>query len=303
MSEILKVSVITICHNRVHSIQATIESVLSQDYSNIEYIVIDGGSTDGTVEKIEKYKNDLSVFVSEADNGMYSALNKGLKLATGDIVGILHSDDVYYESSTIRKVVEKFKRSAADLVYANGVYITCSSESFAPHSKSKKKTEDVTVNDYFISRIYKAKPFKKNYLNFGWIPLHTTIYVRREIFEKYGYYDECYSIASDYEISLRWFMNDAIRKEFMNEWVVKMSLGGKSTTASLQKKKSMEDFQIIQKYNLWGYFTLICKIMLKIPQYLLPQVLRIKDTARLERGFKKRIMIKKRRVNKMKINH
>lgn len=249
----MKVSVITIVYNNQDSIASCIESVLSQTYNNIEHIVIDGASTDNTVAVIEKYKSQLAYFVSEKDKGLYNALNKGIKKATGDIIGILHSDDLYYENNTIEKVVNQFKSTNADLVYGEGIYVD-------------------KIETSIIKRIYPSKPFKKCYLKYGWIPLHTGIYVKKEVFEKYGFYDEGYSIASDYEISLRWFSNSNIKKVFLNEYLVRMRMGGKSTTAKLQKKKSTEDFDIIKKYGLLGPITLGCKIARKIPQYLRPKL-------------------------------
>lgn len=253
----MKISIITICYNRADTIKDCIESVLSQQYHNIEYIIVDGGSTDGTVEIIEKYRDKLDAFVSEPDNGMYDALNKGISMATGNVIGILHSDDIYYCQNTLNKVMTVFKQTNTDLVYANGQYV------------DKNNVDKVR-------RIYPAKLFNKIDLHLGWVPLHTTIYVKKEVFEKYGLYKTNYQIASDYGISLRWFTNNEIKKEFLNEWVVKMRMGGKSTTSKLQKTKSAEDLQIIRKYNLLGYFTLGCKIGRKIPQYLLPLLIKIK---------------------------
>jgi len=249
----MKVSIITIVYNNQDCIVDCIQSVLNQSYPEIEHIMIDGGSTDGTQNKIQPFKSKLGYYISEKDNGLYNALNKGIKKATGDIVGILHSDDVFFNTETISNIVAGFQNSSADLVYANGMYVD---------------KENTSV----VRRIYKAKPFKKRYLLYGWIPLHTTIYVKKEIFDKYGLYDENYSIASDYDISLRWFKNAAIKKYFLNDWVVKMRMGGKSTSANLQKIKSTEDFQIIKNNGLAGVFTLAIKIARKIPQYLLPRL-------------------------------
>lgn len=251
----MKVSIITIVYNNKDCIESCIQSVLSQTYPNIEHIIIDGGSNDGTQNIIESYIPQLGYYISEKDKGLYNALNKGVKAATGDIIGILHSDDLYYDIDSIQKVVDAFQQSKADLVYAKGVYVD---------------KEDITV----IKRVYPSKPYKKRYLNFGWIPLHTTIYVKHEIFDYYGLYDEGYTIASDYEISLRWFRNSRIKKEFLDEWVVKMRLGGKSTTAALQKRKSSEDLEIIKGYKMLGIFTLICKIARKVPQYVFPKLIK-----------------------------
>jgi glycosyltransferase len=253
----MKVSIITIVYDNVECIESCIQSVLNQTYDNLEHIIIDGGSNDGTQEKIAPYIPKLGYYLSQKDNGLYNALNKGILQATGDIVGILHSDDLYYDTESIQKVVDAFKLSNSDLVYANGMYV------------ERENTKNV-------KRIYKSKVYKKRYLPFGWIPLHTTIYVKKTVFDSYGLYDENYSIASDYEISLRWFQEKAIQTYFLNTWVVKMRLGGKSTTAKLQKKKSSEDLKIIEKHNLLGKVTLFFKVLRKIPQYALPKILKYK---------------------------
>ncbi|GGF81795.1 glycosyltransferase family 2 protein [Wenyingzhuangia marina] len=248
----MKVSIITIVYNNVNCIESCIQSVLNQTYPNVEHIIIDGGSNDGTQKVIEPYIPKLGCYLSEKDKGLYNALNKGIKAATGDVIGILHSDDLFYNENCIQEVVNSFKISSADVLYGNGMYVE-------------------RDNIESVKRIYKAKPYKKRYLNFGWIPLHTTIYVKKEVFDDYGLYDESYRIASDYEVSLRWFQNDALKKHHVNKWLVKMRLGGKSTTPKLQKLKSTEDLNIIRKKSLWGEFTLICKIARKIPQYILPK--------------------------------
>ena len=219
----MKISIITIVFNNVNTIASCIESVQAQNYNN--------------------------VFISEEDNGLYDALNKGIKKATGDVIGILHSDDMFYSPHTISNVVKCMQKSGADLLYGNGVYV------------ERNNTSNV-------KRVYSSKSFKRSYLKYGWIPLHTTIYVRSNIFDKYGDYDERYSIASDYDISLRWFLNENIKKIFLDEFLVKMRLGGKSTTLKLQKRKSSQDIRIIKEHGLPGYLTLACKIGRKIPQYL-----------------------------------
>lgn len=249
----MKISIITIVYNNANCIESCINSVLSQTYENIEHIIIDGGSNDGTQNIIESYLDQLGYYKSEKDEGLYNALNKGIKVATGDVIGILHSDDLFYETTSVEKIIKTFRNTDADLIYANGMYV---------ERENVKK----------VKRIYKAKSYKKRYLNFGWIPLHTTIYVKKELFKDYGLYDESYRIASDYEISLRWFQENKVKKVFLNDWLVKMRLGGKSTTPSLQKKKSNEDLIIIKKKKLLGYITLFFKISRKIPQYIKPLI-------------------------------
>lgn len=253
----MKVSIITIVFNNEAHIGGSLRSVQSQTYPAIEHIVIDGGSTDGTRQQIESFRDKLACYISEKDNGLYDALNKGIRQATGDIIGILHSDDFFYDDGTIQKIVDAFNGSGAGLVYANGQFVD---------SENPKK----------IKRVYRAGPFRKWYLYLGWVPLHTTIFVRQELFTRFGLYDTRYSISSDYEISLRWFSNPNIKTFALNTWVVRMRLGGKSTTVRLQKKKSAEDYSIIKRYNLLGFFTLLCKIARKIPQYMLPYIIKYK---------------------------
>lgn len=247
----MKISIITIVYNREYCIADCIGSVLNQTYNDIEHIVIDGGSTDGTQKQIEPLRDKLAVYISEKDDGIFDALNKGIKNSTGDIIGILNSDDFFYQPETIEKVVQAFVDSGADLVYAKGLFVD-------KNDLSK------------VKRIYPSKPFQKRYLFYGWIPLHTTIFVRREVFSRYGLYNPGFTIASDYEMSIRLFRNDKVKKFFLNEWVVNMRLGGLSTSARLQLKKSKEDLRIINRYRLNGLFTLACKIGRKIPQYIVP---------------------------------
>ncbi len=288
----MKISIITICYNRVSTIESAIQSVLSQNYQAIEYIVVDGGSTDGTQAVIEKYRSEISHYISEPDKGMYDALNKAIKMATGELVMILHSDDEFYNEKVVQLYADEYLKSGADVLYANGVYIksqeprTKNKESRTRNQDNRQQTtdsrqqtnDDKTQNSKLetpnekIKRIYNAKPFKKWYLYFGWIPLHTTIAVKKDVFDRFGLYKDHYRIASDYEISLRWFSNASLKKHFINACVVKMKLGGKSTSASLQKKKSTEDLDIIKQYKLWGIITLAFKIARKIPQYLLPRI-------------------------------
>lgn len=253
----MKVSIITACYNREKTISTAIESVLNQSYNNIEYLVIDGDSKDDTLKVIKQYEKNIDVIISEEDTGIYNALNKGIKNCTGDIVGILHSDDLYYNNDIIKQVVEVFETTNADIVYANGMY---------------SDEKDLNV----IKRIYKSNVFKSYFLYFGWIPLHTTIYVRKGIFDKYGLYREDFKVAADYEISLRWFKNNSLKKVFLNKWVVIMRLGGVSTNIKLQKLKSTEDLKIIMEYNLLGKFTLLFKILRKVPQYIFPKLLKYK---------------------------
>lgn len=259
----MKISIITIVYNRKHCIADCIESVSSQNYPDIEHVIIDGGSTDGTCEIIERYKHQLPVYISEKDKGIFDALNKGIKNSTGDIIGILNSDDIFYNKDAISKVAKAFKQSSAHLVYAKGMFVDAN-------------------NFNKVKRLYPSKPYQAKYLQYGWIPLHTTIFVKKEIFALYGGYNPGFTIASDYEISLRWFQNEEIKKYFLNEWLVKMRMGGLSTSIKLQFKKSKEDLRIIRQFRLGGVFTLACKIGRKLPQYLIPQLFGFTETKEIK---------------------
>lgn len=249
----MKVSIITIVYNNELCIQSCIDSVSSQTYKNIEYILIDGGSTDTTNSIIKNNLEKIDCYVSEPDEGLYNALNKAIKLATGDVVGLLHSDDLFFDKDVVNLYVKTFRNKKVDVVYADGLYV-----------------ERDNINN--VKRVYKGEDFLGSSLNLGWIPLHTTIFVKNKLFETHGLYDESYSIAGDYDISLRWFTDEKIKKTYIDKATVLMRLGGKSTTVNLQKKKSKEDIEIIRKHKLLGLFTLFCKIGRKIPQYFKPNL-------------------------------
>ena len=249
----MKVSIITIVYNNANCIVDCLESVNVQTYKDLEHVVVDGGSTDGTQSLIKPYLHKLGYYVSEPDKGLYNALNKGIRQCTGDIIGILHSDDLLYNNETIAEIVRHFKTTNADLIYANGLY-----------------TDRLRLDE--VRRTYTVKPFKPIYLYLGWIPLHTTIYVKKGVFSDYGLYSEDYHIASDYEISLRWFKQKKLIKAYLNKYVVRMRLGGRSTSVNLQKLKSTEDLRIIKNHKLLGILTLSFKILRKIPQYIAPKL-------------------------------
>lgn len=247
----MKISIITVVHNNVRNIEECILSVLSQTYHNVEYIVVDGGSTDGTVDIINRYKNQISVFCSEKDEGLYDALNKGFLAATGDVIGILHSDDLFFHKTVLSDVKHSFTQNHIDVLYGDGVYC---------------QRDDINK----IKRVYLGGVYKKYKLYLGWMPLHTTMFVRREVFGKHGLYDKKYDIAGDYDICLRWFLDDNLTKHYDKSFKVIMRIGGRSTLLRLQKRKSTEDLSIIRKHRLLGIGTLFFKIIRKVPQYLIP---------------------------------
>jgi glycosyltransferase involved in cell wall biosynthesis len=237
----MRISIITICYNRSATIAEAIESVLNQDYPNIEYIVIDGNSQDGTKEIIESYSGKISKFVSEPDKGMYDAINKGLNLATGDIVGLMHSDDVFYDSTVVSKIAAKFENEPqTEGIYGNGIYVT-------------NDTEEKLVRN----RIGGAYSFDN--LKSGWLPLHPTVYLKKSLIEKYGVYDLNFKIASDTEFLLRYLVKYKIKLSYLDNYIVKMRMGGLSTSYKRAFEVLFEDYRIYKYHKLPAFRAVFLK--------------------------------------------
>nr|WP_294930697.1 glycosyltransferase family 2 protein [uncultured Flavobacterium sp.] len=246
----MKVSVITVCYNRKATIEQSIKSVLDQDYPNIEYIVVDGNSSDGTQDIIESYSDKITKYVSEPDKGMYDAINKGLGMATGDIVGLMHSDDVFFNETVISKIVSVFnKNSNTDAVYGDGIYVTNDAE------------QKIVRN-----RIGGAYDYKK--IKAGWLPLHPTVYIKRSIIEKYGNYNLDFKIASDTEFLLRYLYKYKINISYLNAYIVKMRMGGLSTNYKRAFEVLREDYNIYKFHELSGARAVFQKKMLALIQYV-----------------------------------
>lgn len=200
-----KISIITVVYNNKDFIEEAIRSVLSQDYGNLEYIIIDGGSTDGTLDIINKYNNQISIVISEKDNGLYDAMNKAYELASGDIVGILNSDDLFFSKDCISKVASAFETfSDADIVYGDLIYV---------------KREDIS----FTVRHWNSGDYYNNYFLDGFTPAHPSVYVRRHVIEEHKY-DLSYKLTADYDWLLRIF--EKYKAKYIQEIIVKMRLGG-----------------------------------------------------------------------------
>jgi glycosyltransferase involved in cell wall biosynthesis len=245
----MKVTILTICFDRVQTIERCIQSVLKQDYPNIEYLVIDGNSSDGTQAVVEKYQDHITHYISEPDNGMYDAINKGLALATGDIVGLMHSDDEFYDSLVVSKIVSAFNASKViDGVYGDGVYIT---------NDEKEKVVRNRIGGLFsISKIQN-----------GWLPLHPTVYLRKSIIEKYGDYNLGFKIASDTEFLLRYLFKHRVNMTYVNSYFVKMRIGGLSTSWRRAMQVLKEDYRIYKFHGLPGFETVLLKKMSALVQY------------------------------------
>ncbi len=204
-----RISIITVCYNSINTIRDTIDSVLKQTYKNIEYIIIDGGSTDGTVELVTSYGKNVNKFISEPDRGMYNALNKGLKIASGDIVGILNSDDFFTNDRIIELVADEFRQKELEAVYGDVQFVR-------PSDKTK------------VVRYYSSKQFNPGKFKFGFMPAHPSFYVRLELFEKFGFYKENYKIGSDFDLLVRFLYIKKVKYKYLQMSFVNMRTGGLS---------------------------------------------------------------------------
>lgn len=247
----MKVSVITATYNSENTIQRTIDSVIGQDYKDIEYIIIDGGSTDRTIHILEENTDKISYFISEKDNGIYDALNKGIKLATGDIIGFLNSDDVYYSQCVVSRIVSFFENEKSDVVYGNLIY------------QSRK------VGENKIIRFWESNLFDIKLLKFGWMPPHPTLYCTKNVYDVYGLYNTEYRISADYDFILRVFKQNSLKKTYIPQILVKMDVGGVSNNSfSNICIKSKEDYLSITRNGIGGITTLLLKNIRKIRQFI-----------------------------------
>lgn len=239
----MKVSIITVVWNNKKTIKDAIESVLNQTYKNIEYIIVDGASTDGTIEIIEGYGNKISKFISEKDKGLYDAMNKGLVLATGDVVGILNSDDFYIDEYVIEKVVNEFEEKNVDSIYSDLVFVK-------PENLGK------TVR-YYDSSFCEPKNFQ-----YALYPAHPTFFVKRWVYEKYGVFKTDYKIGADFDIIARFLYTHKISYSYKKEPLIKMRMGGVSTSFKSIWINSLEQLRVCREN---GIRTNIFKILMKYP--------------------------------------
>jgi glycosyltransferase involved in cell wall biosynthesis len=207
----MKLSIITVVYNGRTTLGDTIQSILNQDYPNIEHIIIDGGSTDGTIELVQSYGNQIAKFISEPDRGMYDAMNKGIRLATGDIIGILNSDDFYADTDVISTVVQTFQQHQVDSVFGDLVFVN---------------PDDLKT----VVRYYGSANFHPSRFAYGWMPPHPTFFVKRHAYEQYGLFKTDYKIAADYEILIRFLAKHQLTYRHIPKVMVNMRPGGVSTT-------------------------------------------------------------------------
>lgn len=220
MQDKIKISIVTVVFNGAHTINDAIDSVLVQKYQNVEYIVIDGGSMDETIKIIKKHAGNISFWVSEPDKGIYDAMNKGIGMATGDIIGVLNSDDVYANPDVLASVAGAFK-TGCDCCYSDLVYVDRGLDKVIRHWNSGE---------------YVPGSFRK-----GWHPPHPTFFAKKTLYDRYGLFNTGYKIAADYEIMLRFLERYGASVRYIPEVAVKMRVGGASNrSVSNIAKANME---------------------------------------------------------------
>lgn len=243
----MKISIITVCFNSAKTIRDTIESVKSQGYKNIEYIIIDGKSSDNTLDIVNEYTEVVDVIISEKDSGIYDAMNKGIIAATGDVVGILNSDDFFANSNSVELIANTFNNNDIDGVYADLVYV---------------KEQDVNK----ISRRYSSKNFSKKKIRFGFMLPHPTFYIKKAKYEEYGSYKLDYRVAADFELIARHITKGIILARIPHV-LIKMREGGISSSGLLWRVH--QNLEISRACNSNGIKTSILLIMFKLPFKLL----------------------------------
>ncbi len=250
----MKVSIITITYNSAATLKETIESVVNQTYSNIEYIVVDGLSQDNTLSIVNNYKDKISKVVSEKDKGLYDALNKGINLATGDLVGILHSDDFYTHPQVIEHVVKALEENNADAVYADLYYVD-------RNDTSK------------IFRKWKSGHYKHGMFYKGWMPPHPTFFAKKSCYQKFGMFNLNFNSAADYELLLRLIHKHQIKLAYLPEFIIKMRVGGKSNQSFSNRLKANQEDRKAWKVNGLKpkFYTLYVKPLRKIVQFFYNQ--------------------------------
>ncbi len=246
----LKISVITAVYNGCETIQQTLESVLSQSHPMVEYIVVDGGSTDGTLKILDSYKSKIDVCISEPDDGIYDALNKGILNSTGDVIGFLHADDLFESSNTLERIASAFDSPKVDAIYGDLVYVR------------KNNTSK-------IIRYWQSCAFDEQLLIDGWMPPHPTLYIKRSVYKSLGIFNTLYRISADYDLVLRFFGKGKLLSVYIPHVLVRMRNGGVSNRSiKTIVKKSLEDFYILKRNQIGGISTLIRKNLMKLRQFI-----------------------------------
>ena len=247
----MKISIVTAVYNRVSTVGQAIESVQGQTHPDIEHLIQDGGSKDGTLDVIHRLANGTTCLVSEPDGGIYDAINLGIGRASGDVVGLMHSDDAFAHNDVLTRVAQLFEDPDVDAVYGDLDYVSA-------------------TDDSRVIRHWKSGPYHRGLLKRGWMPPHPTFYMRRHLFETWGLYDTSFRIAADYDAMLRYLWTGQIRAAYLPEVMVKMRLGGASN-GSLKRilRKSREDYRALRNNGVGGMGSLALKNTSKLKQFIM----------------------------------
>ena len=251
MDSLLKISIITATYNSLETLPNVLKSIKEQNFYNFEWIIIDGNSTDGTLDFIHQQKKEIAFWKSEPDDGIYEALNKGIQFATGNVICFLHSDDIFATSKVLKNVINIFNNNDVDGVYGDLQYV------------NKTNTNKVIRN-------WKSCNFHPNLLNKGWMLPHPTLFLKREVYEKHGDFDLSYKIAADYYFMLRILKDDTLKFYYLPKVITKMRVGGTSNR-SLKNiiQKTKEDYRAITTNKVGGVVTTIRKNTSKIKQFFI----------------------------------
>lgn len=239
-----KISIITVCFNSEQTIKGTLESIKNQDYNNIEFIIIDGGSGDGTLKVIENSGVSVAKLISEPDGGIYDAMNKGLRIVSGDIVGFLNADDQYATHSVLSQVVKKFEEEKLDAVLGDVAYF---------HKSNPGR----------IVRRYRSDGFSPARLAWGWMPAHPALFLSRSVIQRVGYFKSEYRIAGDFDYIARAFYGGNLKYYYIPEILVRMQDGGVSTAG--WRSKFLLNKEVLQSCRENGISTNLFKILSKYP--------------------------------------
>ncbi|MBK8085083.1 MAG: glycosyltransferase [Devosia sp.] len=246
----MKITVVTATYNCASTIGDCLRSVAGQTHPHIEHIVVDGASGDGTVDVLHRHASQLSRIISEPDNGIYDALNKGVANASGDIVGFLHADDLYADNKVLEDVAVAFQNPEVDAVYGDLTYV------------QKADTDKVV-------RYWRSSPFTRASLARGWMPPHPTLYLRRGVYERFGGFDLSYRIAADYDFMLRVLGAINGKVTYLPRVLVKMRLGGESNRSIHNViRKSAEDLRALRSNGVGGLASLVLKNGSKLVQFV-----------------------------------
>lgn len=249
----MKISIITVCFNAGQTLGDTLDSVAIQTFQNIEHIVVDGGSVDGTLDILKSITAPFFNWISEPDQGIYDAMNKGIAMATGEVIGTLNADDFYYDNTVLSQVAEVFADPSIEACYADLIYVD-------------------QLDSNKVVRYWRSCDFKQGLFEKGWMPAHPTFFVRRSVYEKLGVFDLDYRRQADFELTMRFLAINCITSIYLPKIWVKMRMGGVSNNSVLGViKGNLEAYHACRKngLNVWMLTFIFRKVLSRIPQFFL----------------------------------